>query len=280
MEFVGAAEPLTRGHLEAAATELAVPIDSLVAVLKVETGWSKPGDGYIAASRRPKILYEPHVFSRYTGHRFDASHPELSYTQWRPGTYGRSGDPQYDRMLKAYALDGNAALKACSWGLGQLMGFNFASCKFADVESMVAAMTRSEREQLIAMCRLLESFGLLDELRDRRWADFASRYNGEGYAVNGYDVKLASAFAVGIRAINWGALPPSPIADPVADERHKETSELLLRIQIGLNLWGRGPLAVDGRLGEETAASVLLFKREYGMNDRDSLEAVATALAA
>ena len=35
---------------------------------------------------------------------------------------------------------------------------------------------------------------LADELREKRWADFARKYNGVNYAINKYDTKLAAEF--------------------------------------------------------------------------------------
>lgn len=279
MDFVGTALPLTQDQLSQAAADLNVPLDSLVAVLKVETGWSKPGDGFLP-SKRPKILFEPHVFSRYSNHQFDAQYPTLSYPQWRPNGYGAGGEAQYVRLAAALGLDSRASLLACSWGLGQLMGFNYQACGFSSPQNMVAAMCVSEVDQLRAMVKLLDSFGLTDELREQRWTDFAKRYNGAGYAANSYDVKLAAAFAVGVRAVKWGDLPVTSAADPAADERHRKAGEIIIRIQVGMNLWGRGPLAVDGVMGEKTGQAIARFKSEYGMSPYDSLEAVATALGA
>lgn len=36
---------------------------------------------------------------------------------------------------------------------------------------------------------------MLQALKSKDWAEFAYRYNGEGYAANQYDIKLAEAYA-------------------------------------------------------------------------------------
>ncbi|WP_269084618.1 N-acetylmuramidase domain-containing protein [Pseudomonas sp. Root329] len=60
----------------AAALDLAkVSAAQLWAVLAVETS----GNGFYP-DRRPKILYERHVFSRLTQQKFDAQHSDLSST--------------------------------------------------------------------------------------------------------------------------------------------------------------------------------------------------------
>ncbi|MFY8047897.1 MAG: N-acetylmuramidase domain-containing protein, partial [Erythrobacter sp.] len=51
------------------------------------------------------------------------------------------------------------------------------------------------REHLDMFVQFILVNDLDDELRDRRWADFARIYNGPGYAANRYDVKMAAAYA-------------------------------------------------------------------------------------
>ena len=55
-------------------------------------------------------------------------------------------------------------------------------------------MHDSEAAQLEAFVNFILSQKLDDEMRERRWADFARKYNGPGYRANRYDEKLASAF--------------------------------------------------------------------------------------
>jgi hypothetical protein len=55
-------------------------------------------------------------------------------------------------------------------------------------------MYDSEGAQLQAFVNFVLHEKLDDELRDRRWADFARKYNGPGFKANRYDTKLAAAF--------------------------------------------------------------------------------------
>ena len=92
-----------------------------------------------------------------------------------------------------------AALKSASWGLFQIMGFNHAVCGFETVHAFASAMYESERRHLLAFCSyvILTAFDgktLVQYLREKNWAGFARGYNGPGYKVNGYDVKLAAAY--------------------------------------------------------------------------------------
>lgn len=77
----------------------------------------------------------------------------------------------------------------------QVMGFHFATCGFRTVDDFVAAMCESERRQLLATCRFIsKTNGMLASLRAKKWATFASLYNGSGYAENQYDRKLQTAY--------------------------------------------------------------------------------------
>lgn len=148
---------------------------------------------------RPLILFEPHVFSRLTGHRFDRSHGGVSYRTWGEKPYPRGTEAErhaanWDRLAYAAQLDHAAAHKACSWGAPQIMGFNHALCGYADLDTFVAAMSAGEREQLMAFVVFVKASGLEAEMRERRWEDFARRYNGPAYARHGYHLKLAAAY--------------------------------------------------------------------------------------
>lgn len=176
-----------------AASALRCQVADIRAVYEVESNGQPFGpDG------RPTLLFEPHVFSRLTQHRFDSTHGGVSYAKWgaKPypkGTLAERHKANWDRLLYAAKLDRSAAYQAASYGAPQIMGFNFALCAFSDVYAFVDAMSRSARDQLFAFVQFVISSGLDDELREHRWADFARRYNGPRFAENKYDAKLAAA---------------------------------------------------------------------------------------
>lgn len=139
-------------------------------------------------------LFEGHKFSRFTHRVFDQSHPDLSYPVWNRTWYGKTWQAEQDRLHRAMALDRSAALMSASWGLFQLMGFNFALCGFGSVERFVTAMQTSEAEQLSAFVTYLLDAGLDRPLRHQDWFDFARRYNGASFYLNRYAQKLARAY--------------------------------------------------------------------------------------
>lgn len=140
---------------------------------------------------RPIILFERHWFHKFTEGKYDGSHPNISNKV--AGGYGSSAS-QYDRFSIAFALDPNAAMKSTSWGLGQVMGFNYPAAGYSSVGKFVDAMKESEGKQLDAAINFILHNGLDDELRRHDWKGFARGYNGANYKINDYDTKLTTFY--------------------------------------------------------------------------------------
>lgn len=189
MDFVGDAKRLEDEDIRLAAQRLDCDEATIRAVAEVESR----GSGFLDDGR-PKILFEAHIFSRQTEHAFDESHPDISSRRWNGALYGQSGAHQYKRLREAMALDEDAALRSTSWGMFQVMGFNFEACGYSSIEDFVEAMKRGEGDHLHAMTEYVRHYSLDQALRDHDWASFARGYNGPGFSDNGYDVKLAQAW--------------------------------------------------------------------------------------
>jgi hypothetical protein len=182
---------LTDADFAAAAERLGCDEAAVRAVTAVESR----GSGF-NPDGSPKTLFEGHKFSRFTQGRHDRTHPDLSYPTRSRQWYGKTWQEEKDRLRRATALNPNAALMSASWGLFQIMGFNHAACGYARLDKFVAAMHESEARHLAAFVELVDEWGLADELREHRWADFARKYNGPAYRDNRYDTKLAQAWAM------------------------------------------------------------------------------------
>lgn len=197
--FRGAALPLADIDLPQIGALIGVGEDELHAVLDAET----LGSGFDRAGR-PKMLFEPHVFWAEIDPplRARAADLGLAYPKWRPGAYPPDS---YPRLAQALDLDRDAALRSCSWGLGQVMGFNCRLAGFATAEAMVTAFCQCEVAQLAGMVEFIRQAGLDDELRRHDWRGFARGYNGPGFEKNGYDRKLAAAYA------RWANIPDTPL---------------------------------------------------------------------
>lgn len=164
-----------------------------VAAIKAVCDVESRGSGFLSDGR-PKILFEGHHFSRLTKHKYDLTYPSISYPKWTRRFYSSNGEGEWRRLEAAISLNRVAALMSASWGMFQIMGFNFGVCGFTSVEDFVASMRENELNHLKAFCRFVIHSHIDDEIREHRWADFARIYNGPGYRENEYDKKLRAAW--------------------------------------------------------------------------------------
>lgn len=176
-------------EIDAAAKFLGCDVPVVLAVRDVEAG--PRGFG---ADMRPLILYEGHIFSKLTGHRFDKSHPQVSWPRWDKTRYFKDQAARWQQWDRAATLDRAAAIGATSFGLFQVMGFNARDCGWRDEESFFASMCLDEGEHLRAFVGYVIANGLADELRRHDWVNFALGYNGPRAAENRYAEKMAKAY--------------------------------------------------------------------------------------
>lgn len=168
--------PLTAADFAAVAATLGCEPAAVQAVVEVESG----SLGAFAADGRPIILYEPHIFSRRTERRYDATNPNISYRTWDASKYPRAQADRWEQLRQAYALSPQDAVASASWGKFQIMGFNHAACGFPDPKSFVAEMCKGEVQQLQAFAAFVRANNLADELQRKDWEGFAAGYNGTG----------------------------------------------------------------------------------------------------
>jgi N-acetylmuramidase-like protein/putative peptidoglycan binding protein len=248
LPFQGTAWALSGDGLKAVSGKLGAFAPEIWTVLAVETS----GCGFLP-DRRPLILYERHYFHRLTQGKYD----DGDISDPKAGGYGAGGAHQYDRLAKAMAKDRSAALRSASWGIGQIMGENFALAGFADVEAMVAAMSQSEDQQLAAMGNFLIASHLNLPLRLHDWAAFACGYNGANYASHHYDVRLHAEF-----------LKYSAGLCPDLDVRAG---------QLYLTYLGFHPGPIDGVAGKLTLAALAEFQGAGRLPSTVTVDAVAVA---
>ncbi|MGK3115371.1 N-acetylmuramidase domain-containing protein [Candidatus Pantoea formicae] len=140
------------------------------------------------ASGRPTILYERHYFSKLTDQKYDKSHPDISGKPYEH--YGKFSE-QYDKLNKAIALDRSAALQSASWGAFQIMGSNYSTSGYANIEAFVQGMNTISGQVYAFVNHVSHTPTLLNAIRTKNWASFARYYNGKDYKKNNYDVKLS-----------------------------------------------------------------------------------------
>jgi hypothetical protein len=243
MNFKSTARPFNNSGMDQCCGVLAVKAAEIWAVLTVETH----GFGFLD-DRRPQILFERHIFRRLTDGRFDSANPNLSNS--KPGGYA-GGPGEYTRLETAMGLDQDAALKSASWGIGQVMGFNYEIAGFAGVEEMVAAMVKDEESQLLAMANFIKGNALDGALQRQDWVAFARGYNGRDFKKNDYDTRLAAAHA------------KCKMMLPDLDFR---------TAQAALKFLGIDPGPIDGLRGRRSRSALIEFQDTHGLPPTGELD--------
>lgn len=188
-------EKISEKDFQHVAELLGIEVAVLKAVQQVETG----GRGGFFAPGKPAILFEGHIFWNQLKKR--GIHPEgyvkgnenILYPKWEKNHYC-GGMREYERLEQARKINKEAADASASWGMFQMMGFNYAACGYQSVEAMVTDMCEGEVNQLEAMARFIQNNRMVQYLKNKDWAGFAKRYNGPCYAENKYDEKLMNAY--------------------------------------------------------------------------------------
>lgn len=196
LKSVGSISKLTPADFDSAAKSLGAGISTAIirAFAEVESG----GRSGFGPEGLPVIAFEGHIFRKLTGKKYDTTHPRLSYKYVKkagPEWQANNADQKtaWNTLRQAIELDSDAALQSCSWGMFQVMGFNYKGCGFASVDEFVASMKAGERGQLDAFVGFCKSSNaLLEAMRANNFAKMAELYNGADYG--NYDVKIKNAF--------------------------------------------------------------------------------------
>ena len=252
--------PLNSADFQSALNALQTDAAAVWALLEVESGRA----GYLP-DRRPQILFERAVFHTRTGGRFDATHPGISATTW--GGYS-GGAAEYTRLAEAYALSPDDALQSVSWGIAQVMGFNFSPSGFTSAEDYVKNSCASEGAQLMAFQNFLLHTGVAQALAAHDWSSVALHYNGSGQ-VSVYAGRLQNNYAA---LSQPGQLP---------DLNVRAAQLYLTFLANASNNPALNPNGIDGLLGNGTLKALQAFQTANGVAVTNTIDAgTVAALAA
>jgi hypothetical protein len=176
------------------ATNLGVEVAALKAIKEVESGGRKA----VEANGWPPILFEGHVFwgelkkAGIDPNKYVTGNENILYPKWTKAYYSEN---QLDRLLKAAQIHEEAAIASASYGLFQIMGFNYEIFGLNKPSELLTEMKKgAERQMELLGIFLKKNTAMLTALKNKDWAAFAERYNGPRYKENNYDTKLASAY--------------------------------------------------------------------------------------
>lgn len=186
---------LEEADFQKAAEILNVEVAAIKAVQEVETG----GKGGFLKKEFPAILFEGHIFwnelkkRNIQPEKLVYGNEDILYPKWTKSYY-KGGIAEYERLQRAIAIHEEAANCSASWGMFQIMGFNYSLCGCESVDLFVSEMKKSEGTQLLLFTTFLRKNGWDKYLRQHDWAEFARHYNGPSYKDNKYDEKIENAY--------------------------------------------------------------------------------------
>ncbi len=186
---------ITEADIKRVAELLDVEEAAIKAVLEVETG----GRGGFLAVGKPVILFEGHIFWKQLKNRgispdkYQKGNEDILYPKWTK-VYYKGGMREYDRLERARLIHREAADSSASWGLAQIMGFNYRVCGCESVSEFMGMMSENEGKQLELFARFIQGCKWDGYLRNHDWKGFARHYNGAGYEQNQYDKRLERAY--------------------------------------------------------------------------------------
>ena len=239
------------------AVELGVEPAALLAVAKVESNGR--AFAMVNGEEMPLIRWEGHYFLRHLPEnlRRKAIRAGLASPKVGGVPNPRTQTARYNLLARAVKIHEAAALKSCSWGLGQVMGANAEWIGYANVAALVADAKSGVAGQVRVMAAFIRKNGLVDELRTLNWAAFARQYNGPEYKVNKYDIKMAQAY------VEFGGTGQTTSGGSGA-LRQGDTGEDVRELQVMLRRAGF-PLIIDGDFGPATKRSVMAFQQASGL---------------
>lgn len=192
MAFDARVEAATRRVARANRIDEAV----MLAVVDVECA----GSAFEYDNITPRFLFERHIFYKYLPKekREEAVAQGLANPTWQRATQYKDLGPSKGRLAvlgRAIAIDEEAAYKACSWGMGQIMGFHAESLGYTSATNMYAVLRRDGLSgQIDCMLRFIRNKNLIPVMNRKDWAGFARVYNGAAYVQNDYDTRLEAAY--------------------------------------------------------------------------------------
>lgn len=187
------ASAVTEADIVAFADKLGCTVQQIKAVAKVESG-----GGPFDKQGRPKMLFERHLFHKFTGGAYGIT----PYSNPRSGGYN---EDRWEKLAQAACKDAHAAFAATSWGEFQVLGAHargqyrgFLNLGYSSPLTMAYCAVKGEAEHYEMLLRYITAAGLRPALAklSKNPDDcraFAEGYNGPKFEDYNYHRELARA---------------------------------------------------------------------------------------
>lgn len=179
---------LTEHDFQTVAAELDVEVAAIKAVVVIEAGQEMRG---FWAPGIPVINFDPTMFAKYKN---KADNKAGAKGESVPEGLTGYAQKEWRQLINARKTNARGANMGTFWGMFQIGGFNYKLCGCKDVDEFVKLMASSEFDQLELFAAFITNSGMLEDLRSKKWAAFARKYNGSSYAKRGYHTKMENAY--------------------------------------------------------------------------------------
>lgn len=155
-------------------TQTQIPLARLLAFIEVESG----GRGFDPKTGKLIAQFESHIFSKATGiprskdnnWAWDENVVDVQSKEWEAFN---------EAFLK---VDKVKAMESTSWGLPQIMGFNYKQAGYESVGEMLDDYKKGELQQVVSLIKFIQnSPKLYKAVMAGDYETIASTYNGSGH---------------------------------------------------------------------------------------------------
>lgn len=246
-------DPKIAAAVKEVAEEFNLPEKELLTVVMVESNGQTHTivDGNLC----PVIRWEGHVFYR----NLPQTKKEVAVSAGLASkSYGQIPNPKsqparYMILEQAKVIDEDAAICACSYGVGQVLGENWKILGYKNPRDFYKEAMNGLSGQIRLMVQFIMHHNLDDKLRLHDWAGFAAVYNGPQYKTYKYDLKMATM---------WKQISGNPTAVVL---KMGSSGPTVSSLQGKLTAAGY-PVKVDGYFGQETRMALRAFQSDNGLD--------------
>lgn len=177
---------------------LSIGVDPSI-VMAIREVIGKP-EGFLSDGR-PLVTFEHHKFYQYVSQRLGEStamqwaqkYPNLCSPYWTQTVY-KNPEGEWDRFDQARMLDATCAMLSSSWGMFEIMGFNYALAGLDSVQDFVSEMNYSEILQHSALLTFIRNQPLfLAALETHDYSRIDRMFNSKHAYAMDYRTKLEAA---------------------------------------------------------------------------------------